>query len=169
MSPHPPLEAAFPGQNGEIAITLDQECDGETISVLSVRPGYHLGLETDHDIGPAGRDPAWSVTGNQIAFDVSQQIYVQTLGSSSQPVANGTSPSWSPGGRLADLSGGGIATINADGSGFQQVLTADFTDVVRTPRWSPDGSRIAFSARFDGEADNEIWVLSNCLTAASRS
>jgi Tol biopolymer transport system component len=150
-------QAAFPGQNGDIAVTFDQECDGETVSVLTFDPD--TGLETDHDIAPAGRDPAWSASGNQVAFDVLQNIYVQTLGSSSQPMANGTSPSWSPDGRLAYLNGGGIATINADGSGFQQVLTADFTEVVRTPRWSPDGTRIAFSARFDGEADNELYVL----------
>jgi acylaminoacyl-peptidase len=44
--------------------------------------------------------------------------------------------------------------VNADGSGHRPLTTGDFSDA--SPRWSPDGSRLAFVSDRDGSA--QIWV-----------
>ena len=52
-----------------------------------------------------------------------------------------------------------LFAMNPDGSGAVDLTPAGYTDV-RTFAWSPDGTRIAFSAIADGDSDPEIFVLS---------
>lgn len=53
--------------------------------------------------------------------------------------------------------GGGIMTMNANGSDVAQIATTDFS-VLSEPRWSPDGAKIAFHG-FYGSAANEAGGL----------
>jgi TolB protein len=154
-----PAMAAFPGANGDIAFTNDQECDGETLSTWTFDPDTGDLV----DIFDGGGAPAWASDGNRIAYAAAYgiQLYVQTLGSSPQSIGSGDDPSWSPGGtKLAIIYLGDLATVNADGTGFQVLVPSggDFTPN-SSPKWSPDGTRIAFVGRLNGETDDEIYVL----------
>ena len=52
-----------------------------------------------------------------------------------------------------------LFAVNADGSGVVDLTPPGYIDV-RSFAWSPDGTRIAFSAIADGDQDPEIFVLS---------
>ena len=158
LVPVVPAWAAFPGANGDIAVTNDQECDLETLSTWTFDPD--TGEVTDFFF-TSGGDPAWDPAGTRAAFGTleSSGIHIKTVGGGEQPVSGypGAEPGWSPDGtQLTYVRFGELAIINADGSGFQSLLVGDF---VHSPKWSPDGTRIAFSARFNGEADFELYVL----------
>jgi dipeptidyl aminopeptidase/acylaminoacyl peptidase len=55
---------------------------------------------------------------------------------------------------MRDRREGRIWMVNADGSGHQKLTSSDGTE--SSPRWSPDGSRIAFLSR--GEEGSEIHI-----------
>src|SRR5688572_5553912 len=154
LIPAGPAATAFPGANGDVAVTNDQECDGETVSSWRFDPD--TGDVTDFFF--ANGFPAWSPDGNRVASSTieSGSIWIKTLGGSEAEISTfGTEPGWSPDGtQLAFANFDELAIINADGSGFQSLVTGSF---VRSPKWSPDGTRIAFSARLDGEPDHEIY------------
>ena len=156
LVPAAPATAAFPGANGDIAVTVDQECDLETVNSWRFDPG--TGEVTDYFF--ANGYAAWSSDGNRVASSTieSGSIWVKTLGGSEQEIyTDGIEPGWSPDGtKIAFALYNELAIINADGSGFQHLLYADFP---HSPKWSPDGTRIAFDARLDGETDHEIYVL----------
>lgn len=156
LVPAAPAMAAFPGANGDIAVTVDQECDLETVSSWRFDPD--TGEVTDYFF--ANGYPAWSSDGNRVASSTieSGSIWVKTLGGSEQEIyTDGIEPGWSPDGtKIAFALYNELAIINADGSGFQHLLDADFP---HSPKWSPDGTRIAFDARLNGETDYEIYVL----------
>lgn len=77
-------------------------------------------------------------------------------GVSSAPVTHGFAPVWSADGiRLAYECGLDICAINPDGSGFAQLTTTAAGN--RHPAWSPDGTKIAFSAAPSGAPD--LWVV----------
>ena len=130
-------------------------------------------------------NPAWSPDGKRIAFMSDRDGHVNIRGRSAYEIyvmdADGgnqrnltnnpdrdISPSWSPDGkRIAfvsdrDVDGGEavhnyeIYVMAADGGNLQRVtnnLTED-----EYPSWSPDGKRIAFSARRDGHFENELGI-----------
>jgi TolB protein len=124
-------------------------------------------------------NPVWSPDGRRIVFESNWQLWVMNADGSAQRrlTRNGArnlAPAWSPDGRRIAFerrigrvqstswcSGCGTAkffevwVMNADGSG-QQRLTRTRTRNL-APSWSPDGRKIAFVSKRDGQA--EIYVM----------
>ena len=117
--------------------------------------------------------PAWSPDGRKLAFESNWQVWVMNADGSGQRRltrngARNVAPAWSPDGRRIAFEGGRrqrypcsacpgargytVYVMNADGSG-QQRLTRGASQ----PRWSPDGRKIAFVSKRDGDAD--IYVM----------
>ncbi|MGK2934839.1 MAG: hypothetical protein ACSLFE_06295 [Gemmatimonadaceae bacterium] len=125
--------------------------------------------------GEYGRNPAWSPSGDAIAFTRSSSgetssLYVLPLGASPggtavrivvPSVLDAQHPAWSPDGqRLAfscmiEPDNADICVINTDGSGLIR-LTSD-TDLQMDPAWRPDGGAIAFTIY--GAAAPELAVI----------
>ena len=123
-------------------------------------------------------NPVWSPDGRRIAFESNWQLWVMNADGSGQRrlTRNGArniAPAWSPDGqRIAfehrigrvqreECSGCGTArfveihVVNADGSGERTLARAGERNL--GPSWSPDGRRIAFVSRRNGNA--EIYVM----------
>ena len=106
---------------------------------------------------------AWSPDGNRIAFGRSDGIFVVNVdGSGLVRVADPQFVTgWSPDGRQLLLGNDGdgdfeIFALNLDGSGVTQLTNNSAND--GSGRWSPDGTRIAFSSNRDGP-DLDIFVM----------
>ena len=133
--------------------------------------------------------PAFSPDGSKIAFDrgISGKTNIFVMNADgTNPVAITTnsplpdamfniSPTWSPDGTkvafISDRGGFGrseIWVINVDGTGLvklttniQHTIGAGVTVLSsdRSPSWSPDGSRIAFSSNRDSASQHELYVM----------
>jgi TolB protein len=107
------------------------------------------------------RNPDWSPDGARIAYTRSDgdryRLWVMRADGSGQRQFTddpGADPDWSPDGkRLLYLHLGSsnqpLYAINADGSARRRLGSVN---VVRTARWSPDGSRIALTAH------DAVWI-----------
>ena len=162
--------AAFPGKNGKIAFRAP-DGDGTDEIFTSNPDGSALKQRTK---APGNSvSPSWSADGTKIAFASNRdgqdfEIYVKntTTGEVSQITHNTDQdggPSWSPdGSKIAfekywslqdpncpdESRSRDIAVIDADGSD-EKVLTKPCIEVEKAPvdwnpKWSPDGSKIAF-------------------------
>jgi Tol biopolymer transport system component len=118
-------------------------------------------------------DPVWSPDGRRIAFESNWQVWVVNADGSGQQQltrkgARNFNPAWSPDGtRIAfergrrqrspcswcpGLWGYDVYFMNAEGSAQQRLARG-----ASQPHWSPDGRKIAFVSRRDGDAD--IYVM----------
>lgn len=105
---------------------------------------------------------AWSPDGHSIAaprFPTSELVRVDVatgaIGASLTPGSSGSSPAWSPDGRTLAYSrsatgwiGSEIILANGDGSNPRSLTSPPASNnivwVNQSPRWSPDGTRLAF-------------------------
>ena len=112
---------------------------------------------------PGDMGPAWSPTGELIAFDSTRdlkpEIYVMNTDGTAQRQLttsavgmSSSSPAWSPDGRriafvTGSMGGSQIFIMNADGSGQKLLASGRFNS---SPAWAPEGRRIAFISNRTG-------------------
>jgi Tol biopolymer transport system component len=167
----PPSQAAFPGTNGGIAFSTDQ---GDTPQVFTVRPdGTGLKQLTHVAAGHAASAPSWSPDGSKIVFTIDNQVWVMNRdGSGKRQLTthqNGFenhNPTWSPDARSIAFSHcalpfGFVAycdidVMNANGTGRKKILGGNW--VSNNPKYSPDGTRIAFDSNRGGFL-SAVWVM----------
>ena len=140
---------------------------------------YRIDLHTDSvqrltNCGACG-SPAWSPTGDRIAFDAGEGFtnsedsvgtwLMDPDGSNKEYLRHGSSPSWSPDGHFLAL------PVTTDGENIDEIArfdleTGDLTILTNagrlgasSPAWSPTGDRIAWYSLDEGEdPDWGIWT-----------
>jgi Tol biopolymer transport system component len=160
-----PADAAFPGQNGKIAITNRGAVFSETYIATLNPDGSGLTRLTS-----TGKDllPSWSPDGQKIVFtstrDGNAEIYTMNADGSGQtritndPAGDGESV-WSPDGtKIAFVStrdgNRKIYTMGADGSSQTRITNNPASEA--EPVWSPDGTKIAFVSNRHCPPPNEF-------------
>ena len=129
----PPALSTFLGENSKIAFSSDRDGNSLAIYVMNAAYGTNTTRLTynpvDHD---KDRDSRWSPDGKKIAFASS----------------------------FRDVSGhdlkGEIYVMNA-ADGTNTTRLTNNIDFDRSPSWSPDGEKIAFTSDRDG--NTEIYVM----------
>ncbi len=153
--------AAFPGENGRIAISAEWNCDGSMIH--TVRPNGS-GLQPLSACNDYDRSGTWSADGQTILFRTrldpegrNQPLMTMAAdGSDGEviPVPEGDHPYPSPSGdrfvyERVDTAAQRVEIwiANFDGSGLMRLRAG------RAPRFSPDGTTIAFTRR------RGLWLM----------
>jgi TolB protein len=161
----PPAQAAFPGQNGKLAL-ISQRDNGFAIEVINPDGTGRVSLASIPFQNFAG-GPEWSPDGTRIAFTRDYDIWVMNGDGSGQVNLTNTPASvefdaaWSPDGSKIAFAAGvvEIYVMNSDGSGRTQ-LTHGESDEMFGPVWSPDGTEIAFyGADPRGAAIYQVFVM----------
>jgi hypothetical protein len=144
---------------GAVARDGDWSPDRSRIVFASTRDGdgavYSMMADGSRPVRlAAGRTPVWSPDGSKIAFVSSGGVSVMSAdGSGLTVLAEGGQPTWSPDGQhiafarshcVADICGGDLYLMAADGSGVRQLTNSSLFDWAAAPAWSPDGTRIAY-------------------------
>jgi hypothetical protein len=100
--------------------------------------GIHVGAAR---VMPIGYAPAWSPSGERIAFVTKGDLWVADADGTHRNLLarDADTPAWSPNGRrIAFTRDGLVYTVRVDGLDERKLATGAH------PTWSPDGSRIAF-------------------------
>jgi Tol biopolymer transport system component len=155
-------QAAFPGQNGRIAL-----CHSNGSAIVSVRPdgfGYRQEVPMDSEYTC---DPSYSPDGTKLAFTSDQDgdydIYVKDLlsGQVTQITKDGEGtggpdrrPSWSPDGTKIVFDDQNDLWVMDATDGSDRMQLTDTTAVTEwKAAWSPEGTKIAF------QREDDIWVM----------
>lgn len=139
-------QAAYPGASGKLLFD-----DGAGLRSVAATGGAASTLsDVSYDF-----DPAVSPDGSRVAFVVNRDVYVMDADGSDRKAltTNGrfnTSPTWSPDGKRIVFSGGGVAggaelySVPSTGGAVTQLTSTPDNDEFN-PRFSPDGTRIAYT------------------------
>ena len=126
-------------------------------------------IEVDGVDVTGGEYPAWSPTGQSLAFLRGEGLWVREMRTGKErrladiaifspfTQAPVTTPSWSPDGREIAFVGPGLkmSVARADGTGVRKLTSG--LDRQVSPAWSPDGVRIAFIS--DRGDSFDIWSI----------
>ena len=167
---------AWSPDSGKVALVVQRGDDYANRAVYVINAdGSGQRRLTDPNLHAS--NPTWSSDGKRIAFDGNRAVYVMNADGSGQrrltdpQLQDAGGPVWSPDGsriaftKEATKSCGywgdcrDIYVMNADGTG-QRRLTRNSPLNYRNMSWSPDGTRIAFTAN-DVTKSCEMWVDCN--------
>jgi Tol biopolymer transport system component len=164
--------ATYPGANGRIAFSTDQDPNG-SVEIYTVNPNGSGETQLTHGEFGHAQYPIWSPDGSKIVFQAdgsgTSQLYVMSATGNgahllfSDPANNDGNAHFSPDGSKIAYSSCNqfgactIDVIKSDGSGAATQLTS-LPWQAFDPAWSPDGTKIAFGSNQDGLL-SAIWVM----------
>ena len=145
------LAPAWSGEGRQIAYAGDER----GLRVIGTRGGRSRLLDSHRVL-----DVDWSARGKIAYTRGFYSIYtIDPNGRHRRFVVHGLEPDWSPDGRQLVFreSAGGIAIVNANGTGFHEIRhdARGFS-----PVWSPDGTQIAFTENSD-TIDGDVFVMNS--------
>jgi Tol biopolymer transport system component len=125
---------------------------------------YDVNAKETTSLDLAGRAPAWSPSGHQLAYEENDRVYVYDVASKKiREIGLGQEPSWTPdGGALAVRSGPeSVDVVSIRNLQRNPLLRASRR--ISVPRWSPDGDWMMYTR----EGGKHWWSID--WTASSPS
>lgn len=163
--------ASFPGANGKFITTRYDPVAGDTSVYVSNPDGSGVARVTDPVGGDQDGLAVFSADGQRIAFQRYEQstgyrdVFVVNLDGTgltrvTQTPEDEYSFSWSPGGtRLVVRKLTELILINTDGTSQTTLATPPAGTQYRLPKWSPDGSKIAFLSESDATGRGDVYTV----------